>query len=193
MQFLKVPASMFTPSQPPSQRHLRTFAPAVFALVGLLFLGSAHAQTTIKSSNQASVKLGSLMLSPIQRQNLEFLRNSGGDAARTGPAGDELLDPRAGIPETIEVSGVVLRSDNRSTVWINNQPLYGQNRAGALGDLAAQTGVITGGKNNMQVRSRPGQTIDVPTRQATDLLPPGSIKIIPPKASSAGNKKELIP
>ena len=181
---------MSDPSQLPHQ-HLRwTFAPTVLVLGGLLVWGAAHAQGTSKNSAQAGVKLGSLMLTPIQRQNLEFLRNSGGDATRTGPAGDELLDPRAGIPETIEVSGVVIRSDNRSTVWINNQPLYGQKRAGALGDLAAQTGVVTGGKNNMQVRSKPGQTIDVPTRQATDLLPPGAIKIIPPKASSAGSKKE---
>lgn len=163
---------------------------AAFVLGIVMFFNAAMAQNNTKSGNQAAVKLGSLMLSPIQRQNLEFLRNSGGEAARTGPAGDELLDPRAGIPETIEVSGVVVRSDNRSTVWINNQPLYGQNRAGALSDLAAQTGVVTGSKSNMQVRSRPGQTIDVLTRRATDLLPPGAIKIIPPKASSAGNKKE---
>ena len=182
---------MFNQSKPSNQSHFWAFAQAVLALGGLLFLGLAVAQSNTKSSDQTSVKLGSLMLSPIQRQNLEFLRNSGGDTARTGPAGDELLDPRAGIPETIEVSGVVIRSDNRSTVWINNQPLYGQQRTGALGDLAAQTGVVAGPKNNMQVRSKPGQTIDVPTRQATDLLPPGAIKIIPPKASAdAGSKKE---
>jgi hypothetical protein len=190
MQFLKVPASMSTQQQPPSQRRLRTFAPAVLAVGGWLFSGFVLAQSNTKSSDQPSVKLGSLMLSPIQRQNLEFLRNSGGDAARTGPAGDELLDPRAGIPVTVEVSGVVIRSDNRSTVWINNQPLYGQNRTGTLGDLAVQTGVVTGSKNNMQIRSKPGQTIDVPTRQATDLLPLGAIKIIPSKASSTGGKKE---
>jgi hypothetical protein len=191
MQFLKVPASMSPQPHPSSQRRLRAFAPAAFVLGGLLFLSAALAQSTPKSSDQASVKLGSLMLSPIQRQNLEFLRNSGSDAARTGPAGDELLDPRAGLPDTIEVSGVVIRTDNRSTVWLNNQPLYGQNRAGALGDLATQTGIVAGVKNSMQVRSRPGQTIDVPTRQATDLLPSGAIKIVPPKASSnASSKKE---
>ena len=181
---------MFDPSHSPTEHLRRTVAPAVLVLGGLLVWGAALAQGTSKSSDQADVKLGSLMLTPIQRQNLEFLRNSGGDATRAGPAGDELLDPRAGIPETIQVSGVVIRSDNRSTVWLNNQPLYAQKRAGALGDLAAQTGVVTGNKNNMQVRSKPGQTIDVPTRQATDLLPPGSIKIIPPKVSSAGSKKE---
>ncbi|MGB4115302.1 MAG: hypothetical protein WBK51_02005 [Polaromonas sp.] len=181
---------MFNQSQPSSQHLLRTFAPALLVLGGLLVWGVALAQSTSKSSDQAGIKLGSLMLTPIQRQNLEFLRHSGADAARTGPAGDELLDPRAGIPETILVSGVVIRSGNRSTVWLNNQPLYGQKRAGALSDLAAQTGVVTGGHNNMQVRTKPGQTIDVPTREATDLLPPGAIKIIPPKAGSAGNKKE---
>jgi len=39
---------------------------------------------------------------------------------------------------------------------------------------------------DLQLKVKPGQTVDVQTRQATDLLPPGSIKIIPPKAS-AGN------
>ena len=181
---------MLKQSKSLNKSRFRSFVQVVPALGCLLFLGSAIAQSNTKSSGQALVKIGSLMLSPIQRQNLEFLRNSGGDAARTGPAGDELLDPRAGIPETIEVSGVVIRSDNRSTVWINNQPLYVQNRASALGDLAAQTGVVAGGKNNMQIRSKPGQNIDVPTRQATDLLPPGAIQIIPPKAIGTGNKKE---
>jgi hypothetical protein len=190
MQFLKLTASMSTQSQPPSQRRLWAFAPGVLALGGVLFLQVAVAQSDTKSSDQASVKIGALLLSSIQRQNLEFLRNSGSDTARSGPASDELLDPRVGIPVTIEISGVVIRSDNRSTVWINNQPLYSQSRAGSLGDLAAQAGVVTGGKGNMQIRSKPGQTIDVPTRQATDLLPPGSIKIIPPKVSNLGVKKE---
>ena len=178
-------------------RSLASVAPSVWlaaialTLAQFVFLGASWAQGNTKNNEQPAVKIGSLMLTPIQRQNLEFLRNSGGDAARTGAAGDELLDPRAGIPETIEVSGVVIRSDNRSTVWINNQPLYGQRRAGALGDLAAQTGVVAGGKSNMQVRNKPGQTINVPSREVTDLLPPGAIKIIPPKASSkADSKKE---
>ena len=184
---------MPTKPQSSSQYRVRFCAQisvAAFVLGNVMFFNAAMAQNNTKSDNQAAVKLGSLMLSPIQRQNLEFLRNTGNDAARTGPAGDELLDPRAGIPETILVSGVVTRSGNRRTVWINNQPLYGQNRAGALGNLAAQTGVVTGGKSTMQVRSKPGQTIDVPTRRATDLLPPGAIKIIPPIASSTGSKKE---
>ncbi|WP_372824744.1 hypothetical protein [Polaromonas sp.] len=80
------------------------------------------------------------------------------------------------------VSGVVIRSGNRSTVWINDQPLYGQAPVNPLRTLAGQTGVLQPGSKDMQLKARPGQVIDVPSGQSVDLLPPGAIRIIPPKA-----------
>jgi len=131
------------------------------------------------------------MLTPIQRKNLEFLRNSGDDSARSGSEADELLDPTAGLPETLTISGIVTRAGGRSTVWINNQPLYGKGGGSAIRTLASQAGVFKPGTGEMQIQVKPGTVVDVPTRQATDMLPPGAIRIIPPKTNSTPSKKEV--
>ncbi|MDO8775534.1 MAG: hypothetical protein Q7K57_43885, partial [Burkholderiaceae bacterium] len=83
--------------------------------------------------------------------------------------------------DALVVGGVVVRSGNRSTVWVNDQPLYGRAAANPLRTLAGQAGVLQPGGQDMQLKARPGQVIDVPSGQAVDLLPPGAIRIIPPK------------
>ncbi|MES2385213.1 MAG: hypothetical protein V4593_11745 [Pseudomonadota bacterium] len=103
---------------------------------------------------------------------------------------DRSLDA-SGLPDTLVVSGSVVRSGNRSTVWVNDQPLYGRAETNPLRTLAGQAGVLQPG-GSMQARARPGQVIDVPSGQVVDLLPPGSIRIIPPKAGSSSTDKEHL-
>jgi hypothetical protein len=130
-------------------------------------------QPSSSPSTTVTAKLGGLMLSPIQRQNLEYVRSTGHSLPGAEQTADQLLNTTVGLSKTLTISGVVIRSGNRSTVWVNNQALYGQSGENALRAQAVPVGVL-----------KPGQTIDVKTQQATDLLPPGAIKIIPPKASS---------
>ena len=128
--------------------------------------------------------LGGLILSPAQRRNLEVVRNtasSADGAAQVVPV-NAPLDTASGLPDTLVVSGVVVRSGNRSTVWINDQPVYGQDAVTPLRTLAGQAGVLQQGAKDMRVKARAGQVIDVPGGQTVDLLPPGAIRIIPPKA-----------
>ena len=137
--------------------------------------------------------LGGLILSPAQRRNLEGMRNvaSGADgAAQVVVPVNGSLDAGSGLPDTLVVSGVVVRSGNRSTVWINDQPVYGQDVVTPLRTLAGQAGVLQQGAKGMRVKARTGQVIDVPSGQTVDLLPAGAIRIIPPKAVAAGNTKK---
>lgn len=157
---------------------------------------AAMAQTagpalTVPGVAPLSRELGALILSPAQRRNLESARS----AAEHADSGVQVLPKDAsgeaatGLPDTLVVSGVVIRSGNRSTVWVNDQPLYGRAAANPLRSLAGQAGVLQSGGQDMQLKARPGQVIDVPSGQAVDLLPPGAIQIIPPKMG-AGSRSQ---
>jgi hypothetical protein len=168
------------------------------ASCGLVAMGcAAFAQTgapvqTAVPQVAAPTVLGPLILSPAQRRTLESVRSglgSANDAPAPAGAKDGLREPSA-VPDTLVVSGVVIRSGNRSTVWVNNEPLYGRATDSALRTLAGQAGVLQSGTRDMQAKARPGQVVDVLTGQAVDLLPPGAIRIIPPKAGAGSIKKE---
>lgn len=159
--------------------------------IGLLFgasavVGQTPAQIAAAlSTAEPPAKVDGLILSPVQRKNLEFVRGAGGSDARGRSTEDVLLGVAdVAVSNKLAISGVVIRSDNRSTVWVNNQPLYGQGGSSALRNLAGQVGVVGQGAGDMSIKSKPGQIIDVPTRQAADLLPPGAIVINRPKAGT---------
>ena len=144
---------------------------------------TAGSALTVPGVIPVSRELGVLILSPAQRRDLESARNAAGNA----DGGVQVLskdasgDTAMGLPDTLVVSGVVVRSGNRSTVWVNDQPLYGRAAANPLRSLAGQAGVLQPGGQDMQLKARPGQGIDVPSGQGIGLLPPGAIRIIPPK------------
>lgn len=159
-----------------------------FALA-MLGTCAALAQTTgpvpaIEPKTGALPALGALILSPAQRRSLEALRSVVGSADSSPPAppSDQTLEAVSSLPETLAVSGVVIRSGNRSTVWVNGEALYGRITADPLRTLARQAGVLQPGTQDMQLKAKPGQVIDVPSGQAIDLLPPGAVRIIAPKA-----------
>jgi hypothetical protein len=133
-----------------------------------------------------SAALTSLILSPAQRRALETTRNNPGKAEE----GVQLLsgtpgEASSGLPDTLVVTGMVVRSGNRSTVWVNDEPLYGKATATPLRTLAGQAGVLVPGSKDLQIKAKPGQVIDVPSGQTVDMLPPGSIRINPPKINAA--------
>jgi hypothetical protein len=165
---------------------LRVTGWGMFALFGsFAFAQAAKTELVVGRAPGAASDIGPLLLSPAQRRSLEAARNLSDkvdEAAQPRPSGNQAL------PDTLVLSGSVVRSGNRSTVWINDQPLYGRADANPLRTLAGQAGVLQPGATVMQAKARPGQVIDVPSGQVVDLLPPGSIRIIPPKVG--GHKKE---
>ncbi|MDO8385023.1 MAG: hypothetical protein Q7T13_01310 [Polaromonas sp.] len=163
----------------------------------LAWAGVAMAQTagpllTGAGGASAARQLGTLILSPAQRRHLESIRGAAGSmdgSARVIP-GEPSSDVAAGLPDALVVSGVVVRSDNRSTVWVNEQPLYGRAVATPLRTLAGRTGVLQPEGRDMRIKARPGQVVDVPSGQSVDLLPPGAIRIIPPKVGTGGSPRK---
>jgi hypothetical protein len=147
-------------------------------------------QATNPSNESITVKLGGLMLSPIQRQNLEYVRSTGRSLAGAEQNADQLLDPAAGLSKTLTISGVVIRTGNRSTVWVNDQPLYGQGSESALRMQARRVGVSQPRTETSRVLNKTGKGADTKTQEEIDLLPPGSIKIIPPKTSTTAKDRQ---
>ena len=145
------------------------FVAALAAVTALLSLGTSAAMA---QTNAATSVLGALILSPTQRRDLEALRpaaSHGKDSAQ-GSARAVVLHPTSaanqGEPADLSsapvINGVVIRSGSRSTVWVNGQPEYGRATADPLRALSGQ---------------------------ANDALPPGAIRIIPPKAGVTGNQE----
>lgn len=170
---------------------------AVLPVLGALGAGQAVCQVPALAplrpeGSDSSVALGTLILTPAQRRHLEAVRSApGGIEAASAPLPDgQARDVLSGLPGSLAVSGFVVRSDNRSTVWINEQPLYGRATPDALRTLAGQAGVLQPGIADVRTQARPGQVIDVPSGQTVDLLPPGAIRIIPPKTTGRGFTKE---
>ena len=139
------------------------FFATLAAVAGLLSLGNSVA---LAQTGAATGVLGTLILSPSQRRDLETLRPapiSASAAVNPSPAPDQGLD-RTDLPSAETINGVVIRSGQHSTVWVNGQPQYGRATADPLRALTGQT---------------------------RDALPPGAIRVIPPKAGVMANKESL--
>ncbi len=174
-------------------RRAALVAQGVVCILAALAACAALAQSAgpvpaIAPMSQALPALGALILSPAQRSSLEVLRNAVVSEEGSAPAlpVERLSNVVSSLPDTLVVSGVVIRSGNRSTVWVNGEALYGRITADPLRTLARKAGVLQPGTRDMQIKAKPGQVIDVPSGQAVDLLPPDAVRIIPPKAGSAG-------
>jgi hypothetical protein len=144
------------------------FVAALAAVTALLSLGTSAAMA---QSGAATRVLGTLILSPTQRRDLEALRPAASHgkesvqgSARAGVHPSSAADQGepADLSSAPVINGVVIRSGSRSTVWVNGQPEYGRATADPLRALSGQ---------------------------ANDALPPGAIRIIPPKAGVTGNQE----
>lgn len=181
---------IFVVSQSRNMRWMRNAGCGMAALFVFAVLAQAiKPELPVGNPPGATGELGLLVLSPAQRRHLEAVRNLSGnqdEGVQALPSENQSL----ALPDTLVVSGVVVRSGNRSTVWVNDQPLYGQASVTPLRTLAGQAGVLQPLAKDVQLRVKPGQLVDVPSGQAIDLLPPGSIRINPPKAGPVFRNKE---
>ena len=123
-----------------------TYWLAAFSVLASLGTCAALAQTGAAvppRTPQATAPsgLGMLILSPNQRRELEAVRrapSSANDPLGPPPVADRGLEA-ADLPSAQVVNGVVIRSGNRSTVWVNGQPQYGRATAEPLRALTGQT------------------------------------------------------
>jgi hypothetical protein len=85
----------------------------------------------------AADSLGRLFLTPDQRAQLEVTRarRDQRQPATAEPTPVTAAAPQPQGPETVTYSGLVRRSDGKSTVWINGKPVDERSRARGAGDV----------------------------------------------------------
>ena len=105
----------------------------------------------------AQERLGRLFFTPAQRASLDVARSQ---RARTALATEKPEQEATPVPQTITYSGVLRRSDGKTTVWINNQPVHDRESAGAA--------TIVG-----RVRPDGSVTLQVPQSGRSVILKPG--------------------
>jgi hypothetical protein len=117
----------------------------------------ALAAAAISVPAPAQERLGRLFFTPAQRASLDVARSQ---RARTALATEKTEQEATPVPQTITYSGVLRRSDGKTTVWINNQPVHDRESAGAA--------TIVG-----RVRPDGSVTLQVPQSGRSVILKPG--------------------
>jgi len=132
----------------------------------------AAAATSVPASAQE--RFGRLFFTPAQRASLDIARSQRARAALSTEKPEQEAAP---VPQTITYSGVLRRSDGKTTVWINNQPVNDQESAGAA--------AIVG-----QVRPDGSVTLQVPQSGRSVILKPGqSVELLSGAVEEANSRK----
>lgn len=118
---------------------------------------------------RAADNLGRLFLAPEQRAQLEIVRAQ--RDRRIAPVIEDApvvaAPPRPSVPPLVTYSGIVNRSDGRSTVWINGKPVNERERVKGADEVSV-TGVRGDGVVSVAIPQvdrraslRVGQSLDV--------------------------------
>ncbi len=126
----------------------------------------------VTHASMAAESLGRLFTTPLERSNLEKLRQSQRgqllEQASQPEAADNMPAPVPLPPSDLSVQGYVKRSDGgKGTVWINHQPLQeGSNNGQVQVGTVNQQGVpLTVHENGQHVRLKAGQVFNPETGQ----------------------------
>jgi hypothetical protein len=129
--------------------------------VGLVVCGALSALATSVPA-PAQERLGRLFFTPAQRASLDIARSQRARAALA----TERTEEAAPVPQTITYSGVLRRSDGKTTVWINNQPVNDRDSAGAAAIVGR---VRPDGSVTLQV-PQSGRSVTLKPGQSVELL-----------------------
>ena len=102
--------------------------------------------------------IGPLFFTPAQRAQLDTARSQ----QKRGIVTPEPAQPSP-PPEIVTYSGMVRRSDGKSTVWINNHPVQGRDVGGVAIERVRPDGVVTlkVPQTSRDVKLKVGQSLDV--------------------------------
>ena len=168
-------------------------------LVALMFAGSALAQKNAISNSAVNlplvkaVNLDGLMLTQSERSLLVNTRmrmqarakNPDLFNAESSLSGLETPTLAPLLNANMAINGVVLRSNNRSIVWINGQPYSGVSDSTPVKTLTQQAGLPAAPPAVSSQTAKVGETIELPSGERQDLLPAGSIVILKPQTGSS--------
>jgi hypothetical protein len=124
---------------------------------------SALAAAAVSVPASAQERLGRLFFTPAQRASLDVARSQ---RARAAVATEKSEVEATPVPQTITYSGVVRRSDGKTTVWINNQPVHDRESAGAAAIVGR---VRPDGSVTLQV-PQSGRSVNLKPGQSVELL-----------------------
>jgi hypothetical protein len=109
----------------------------------------------------AAETLGRLFFTPAQRAQLDVARSQKNRAT----PGSGQTDEAAPLPEILTYSGSVRRSDGKSTVWLNNRAMHGQQSIegiaviGRVNPNGAVTLQVPQTSRNIELKA--GQSVDI--------------------------------
>lgn len=157
----------------------------------------ASAQAPAPAQVSAAAPIGRLLLTPAERGAVERVRaNIRAGIEEPLPYVVDVPEPGkkpASAPVTAAapqvVNGWVIRSGQRSTVWVNGEPYYRFDQPGETRQALAERGLVASGRQGAglpgQLRLQPGQAQVPGASQPVDLLPPNAIRIQPRTATPA--------
>jgi hypothetical protein len=128
-----------------------------------LALCAALAAVALPSPAPAQERIGRVFFTPAQRASLDVARSQ---RARTALATDKTEQEATLVPQTITYSGVVRRSDGKTTVWINNQAIHDRESSGAAAIVGR---VRPDGSVTLQV-PQSGRSVSLKPGQSVELL-----------------------
>ncbi len=148
-----------------------------FALFGIGAAAPiAHAQS-----------LGRLFLTPQQRAALDVRRAS---RVPDKPAAEVVVES-----PTARIDGQVVRSEGRSTVWVNGLPLREGSRNEGLrmtpAPAAADSVTLSVGDSERRVRLKVGESMNRDTGEVRDILGDGEVRVsgAPGSSTSRGPQR----
>jgi hypothetical protein len=136
---------------------------------------------------QQQEPMGRLFFTPAQRSSLDVARSQ---RARATLSTEKTEEQAAPVEQSLTYSGMVRRSDGKSTVWINGRPVSEKD---ALGGAAVVGRVGADGSVSLQV-PQSGRRVELKPGQSVELLS-GTIeegysrKAVTPETKPAANAK----
>jgi hypothetical protein len=127
------------------------------------FLALSTLTVSAPAAAQAQERLGRLFFTPAQRASLDIARSQ---RARAAVATERTEQEATPVPQTITYSGVVRRSDGKTTVWINNQAVHDRESAGSAAIVGR---VRPDGSVTLQV-PQSGRSVSLKPGQSVELL-----------------------
>jgi len=160
-------------------------------------LACACAIAAFAAPAPAADQLGRLFFTPEQRATLDTARSKKTRVNLTTEETPTEKPPPPPAPEVVTYSGVVQRSDGKSTVWLNNQPVNERDlRSGA--SMAGR--VRADGRVTVQ-SAQTGRNVELRVGQSAELLS-GSVEegyakrgtvAVKPQATASGKPESDVP
>ncbi len=126
----------------------------LLALACALLLGAGPAA--------AAEPLGKLFFTPAQRASLDVARSQKSRVTLSAEKNEEEAAP---TPEVVTYGGMVRRSDGKTTIWLNNRAVQGNERAGGtsiVGRVRPDGGVsLQHPQTGRSVDLKPGQRVEL--------------------------------